>query len=227
MAEKEEVPRHEVDYDKFKKEVELVNKTRDTMEMYHYNTVSKWILDPKKGIIGKDGNIDTKLMKGDKKKEVIDNIVNEFDVVLKNYYGTSLKDIPDGRKEMVRQNLLGVNKNYFNTMVDWKKFNLATYKETAVDKYLEHLVGTMAPGTYAHINPADMPKVLKLAKLDDKFDEKMLPHLGREDKFHDVGRLLYSHHASGGRGVSDEAYQKLNLEAYLKRDDEPALKKAA
>lgn len=217
MADKaEEKPRHEKDFETFKKEYKLVKGTRDTMQAHHYKIVSSALLDEKLGLVDKTGNIDydALLKSNDKQAALTKSIVGGYDKVLADYYKTDIKSIPKERKELVRQNLMGVNESFFKNLA-WKDFTLDSYTNTIINNHLKQVEMTMMPGTYAHINPEDIPKLLKLAKLDHKFDDKLVDKLKDPMYKPVIGQLLYQNHISKGK-FSDEVYEKLGLLPYLK-----------
>jgi hypothetical protein len=213
---KDEKPRHEKDYETFKKEHKLVQKTRDTMQLYHNDVMTSAI---KKHLLDDGGEIDYNRLKTKSYQTLLaDEMTKGYDKYISEYYKTDLKSLPKNRKELVRKNLMGVNSSFLNNTIEQlqDKFTIDAYTNEVIDKHLEQVVQTLAEGTYAHINPEDIPKLLKLAKLDDKFDEKMIDQLKDPQFKSKIGSLLYTNHATKGK-FKDDVYDKLGLAPYMKK----------
>ncbi len=212
-----EKPRHEKDYDTLKKEYKAIQKTKDTMQLHHLDIATNAF---KKHLMDDSGELDySKLKVKDNQKNVIDEMTKGYDKVLADYYKSNLADMPKQRKEYMRASLLGINNSFLNNYVEQYRdnFTIDFYTSNVIDKHLERVVQTLLPTAYSHINTDDAVELLKLAKLDDRFDPKLIEKLKDPTKKSALGQLLYTNHASKGK-FKDEVYQELGLAPYLKVD---------
>jgi len=214
---KDEKPRYEKHYDDFKKQMNLINKTTNKIEAEHQAIMANSVL---KTLSDGEGNVDYDLLKKvEYQTKLRENINKGYDTVLSDYYHTDLKSISKTKKEAMRAALMGANDASLKSLIESarEKFTLEAYKASIGNKHLERLENDLIPTAYAHMEAEDIPDLLKMAKLDDKFDAAQIKNLKDPTMKSAVGQLLYYNHKTKGK-FKEDLYDNLGLRAYLKKD---------
>ncbi|MGV8162517.1 MAG: hypothetical protein ACP5N2_04270 [Candidatus Nanoarchaeia archaeon] len=214
---KDEKPQHIKDYDKLKREANIIKKTTTFFDLYHDKVAAEALL---KHLKDEDGNIDNeKLLNADVREAIKKDIIKGYDLGLSDYYKTDMKGLSKSKQEIMRKQLMGISSDGLGMLMETygKDFSKEVYNEEVKKKLKTDLSEALIPSTFAHINMANVPDLLKHAKLDHKFNSKMIDLLKDPKYKQSIGQLLYMNHVNKGN-IDPEIYQKLGLSAYLNTD---------